>query len=223
MVEIKHRVTGAVLCTGETIRAAVEANLKKLRGADLGDANLRGAHLRDADLRDAYLRGANLRGAHLRDADLRDAYLRGANLGDANLRDADLRDADLRGAHLGCADFGCADLRGANLRDADLRGAYLHDADLGCANGESRAKLAWQSHDLIAEILRCAAGDDVEKLKVAGYILMCRDKCWGDFLKLRDPLMGWALDVLRPWAKGDENAPEILRRELFESENPATE
>lgn len=143
MVEIKHRVTGAVLCTGETIRAAVEANLKKLRDADLGDANLRGAHLRDADL-------------------------------------------------------GCADLRGA---------------DLGDANGESRAKLAWQSHDLIAEILRCAAGDDVAKLKVAGYILMCRDKCWGDFLKLRDPLMGWALDVLRPWAKGDENAPEILRRE----------
>ena len=148
MVEIKHRVTGAVLCTGETIRAAVEANLKKLHGANL---------------------------------------------------------------------------RGADLGDANLRGAHLRDADLGCANGESRAKLAWQSHDLIAEILRRAAGDDVAKLKVAGYILMCRDKCWGDFLKLRDPLMGWALDVLRPWAKGDENAPEILRRELFESENPATE
>ena len=243
MVEIKHRVTGAVLCTGETIRAAVEANLKKLRDADLGDANLRdanlgGANLRDAYLRDAYLRGvhlgcadlrdadlgcaylrganlhgANLRGANLHGADLRGAYLRGADLGDVHLRDADLGDADLRGVHLGCAN-----LRDANLRDADLRGVHLHGA-----NGESRAKLAWQSHDLIAEILRRAAGDDVAKLKVAGYILMCRDKCWGDFLKLRDPLMGWALDVLRPWAKGDENAPEILRRELFESENPATE
>ena len=213
MVEIKHRVTGAVLCTGETIRAAVEANLKKLRDADLGDANLRdanlgGANLRDAYLRDAYLRGVHLGCADLRDADLGCAYLRGANLHGANLRGANLHGADLRGAYLRGADLGDVHLRDADLGDADLRGVHLHGA-----NGESRAKLAWQSHDLIAEILRRAAGDDVAKLKVAGYILMCRDKCWGDFLKLRDPLLGWALDVLRPWANGDESAPEILRRE----------
>ena len=108
--------------------------------------------------------------------------------------------ADLRGAYLGDVD-----LRGADLRGADLRGA-----DLG--GGESRAQIAWQSHDLIAEILRRAAGDDVAKLKVAGLILVSRDKCWPDFLKLRDdPLAGWALDVLRPWAEGDEHAPPVLK------------
>ena len=142
-VEIKNRFTGEVICTGETLQAAVESNLANLGGADLGGANLRGANL------------------------------------------------------------GGADLGGANLGGADLRGAYL-------GGGESRAKIAWQSHDLIAEILRRAAGDDVAKLKVAGFILVCLDKCWSDFLKMRDPLAGWALEVLRPWAEGDENAPMCL-------------
>src|SRR5690606_22816775 len=143
-----------------------------------------------AKLGGAYLAGANLRGAYLRGAYLRDAYLAGADLRCANLAGADLRGADLR----------YAKLTGADLRGANLRGAHL-----------GGGKIAWQSHDLIAEILRRAAGDDVAKLKVAGLILVSRDKCWPDFLKLRDPLAGWALDVLRPWAEGDENAPSVLK------------
>lgn len=174
MIEIKNRFTGEIICSGETLQAAVEFNFASLGGAYLGGANLRGAYLRGAYLRDAYLEGADLRCA--------------------NLAGADLRGADLRGAYLG----------GADLRGANMRGANLGD-------GESRAKIAWQSHDLIAEILRRAAGDDVAKLKVAGFILVSRDWCWSDFLKLRDPLAGWALDVLRPWAEGDEHAPSVLR------------
>ena len=143
-----------------------------------------------ASLGGAYLAGANLRGAYLRGAYLRDAYLAGADLRCANLAGADLRGADLR----------YAKLTGADLRGANLRGAHL-----------GGGKIAWQSHDLIAEILRRAAGDDVAKLKVAGLILVSRDWCWADFLKLRDPLAGWALDVLRLWAEGDEHAPPVLR------------
>ncbi len=202
-VEIKNRFTGEVICTGETLKAAVEANLANLRDAHLRDANLGGANLGGANLRDAYLRGANLRDANLCDANLGGAYLGGANLRDANLGGAYLGGAYLRGANLRGAN-----LRGANLRGANLRGANLRDANL--RGGESRAKIAWQSHDLIAEILRRAAGDDAAKLKVAGFILVCRDKCWPDFLKMRDPLAGWALEVLRPWAEGDENAPMCL-------------
>lgn len=79
--EVRNRLTGAVLISGNG----------DLSGADLSGANLRGADLRDEDLRDANLRDANLYGA-----DLRGANLYGANLYGADLRDADLRGADLR-------------------------------------------------------------------------------------------------------------------------------
>lgn len=116
-----------------------------------------------------------------------------ADLRGADLRCVDLRDADLRGADLRGADFRRADLRGANFRQARLEGARLN----------------WSSHNLLSEILRRAAGDDIEKRKVAGLIAISTDLCWGDFLALKDPLTGWALDTLRPWA--DENAPEVLK------------
>jgi len=104
------------------------------------------------------------------------------------------------------ADLRDADLGGADLRGANLRCAYLRGADLGCA------KLAWQSHDLLAEILRSAASNDIEKLKIAGYILVCRDKCWREFSRLaaRDPLGDWALGTLAKWVQAGDGAPEIV-------------
>jgi len=135
-IEIKHRLTGAIMFELEcgSLRLAVEAAVKSgaylggahLGGAHLGGAYLGGANLHDANLRDANLRGANLRGANLRDADLLGADLRGADLGGAYLGGAYLGGAHLRGAHLGGALLGGADLRGA-----DLGGAYLRDALLG--------------------------------------------------------------------------------------------
>jgi len=165
----------------------VVENCADLRGADLRGANLYGANLRGADLRGANLYGANLYGADLRGANLYGADLRGANLYGANLRGANLYGANLRGANL----------YGANLRGADLYGI----------------KMAWQSHDLISEILQRSAGDDIAKLKVAGFVIICRAKCWNDFLSIRDPLAGWALDVLREWIVEGDNHPEILNKE----------
>jgi len=85
----------------------------------------------------------------------------------------------------------------ADLRGADLRGA----------------KLAWQSHDLLSELLRRAAGDDIEKLKVAGLLLVCREKYWKEFVAMRDsePLFDWAIEELAKWVQPDDGAPEILR------------
>ena len=128
-VEIKSRRSGEIICSDDTLLAAVKNNLQNLTGA--------------------YLRGADLRGA--------------------NLRVADLTGADLRGA-----------------------------------------MLAWQSHDLLSEILKRAASDDIAKLKVAGLILICREKCWQDFTKMRDPLAGWALGVLREWIVDGDDHPECL-------------
>jgi uncharacterized protein YjbI with pentapeptide repeats len=95
---------------------------------------------------------------------------------------------------------------GTDLRGADLGGANLDGANL------DGATINWNSHDLIAELLRRAAGDDVEKRKVAGLILVSRDWCWGDFLLLRkEPLFFWALDVLSAAVRDGDNAPDILR------------
>jgi hypothetical protein len=216
-VEVKNRFTGQVICTGETVAAAVVKSLADLRGANLRGANLREANLREANLREANLSGADLSGADLRGADIYVADLSGANLREANLREANLRGADLREANLRGADLRGANLYGANLsgadlyvadlRGADLRGANLYGADL------SGAKIAWQSHDLLAEILKCAAGDDIAKLKVAGLILIQREWCWREFLAMRDrePLAGWALDVLAEWVQDGDEAPNVLR------------
>ncbi len=77
-IEIKHRLTAAILFTTEVadddrhpIRTALtRANLAD---ADLADADLAGANLADADLADADLAGANLADADLADANLADA------------------------------------------------------------------------------------------------------------------------------------------------------
>ena len=95
-IEIKHRITGAVLFSHSaedntmrrTLQVAVSADAD-LAGADLADANLA-----DANLADAYLAGANLAGA-----DLADAYL-----ADADLARADLARANLAGAYLAGAE-----------------------------------------------------------------------------------------------------------------------
>ena len=57
---------------------------------------------------------------------------------------------------------------GSNLRGSNLRGSNLAEGEI---------KINWESHDLVAEILRRAAGNDIEKLKIAGLLLVCRGWC----------------------------------------------
>jgi hypothetical protein len=109
-----------------------------------------------------------------------------------------------------------ADLSQANLSHADLYQADLSQANL------YQADLSWRSHDLLSEILKRSAGDDddIAKLKVAGLLLVCREKCWQEFLDMRDPLLGWALDELAGWVQDDDGAPECVR-ERIKAEAPA--
>jgi hypothetical protein len=131
-----------------------------------------------------------------------------ANLRGANLCGADLHGANLRGANLREADLHGANLRGANLREADLHGANLRGADL------RGAKINWASHDLLAEILRQAAGDNIDQRKMAGLVRVSRDWCWGQFLKMNsDPMLEWALNELAKYvANGDYVPDELARR-----------
>ena len=97
-------------------------------------------------------------------------------------------------------------LRGADLRGADLSGGDLFGADL------RGAKFNWQSHDLLAEALRRAAGHDVQRRMLAGLLLISRDWCWDVFLAAPiDPaLREWGLSVLRGYVQPGDDAPEAL-------------
>ena len=140
-------------------------------------------------------------------ADLRGADLQGAYLQRADLRGVDLQGADLRGAGLQGAD-----LRGAGLQRADLRGAYLRGAYLQRAYLQG-ARLIWTSHELLAEILRRAAGDDVQKLMVAGLPLVTQEWCWGQYkhLDLPKELKDWAVTTLAAWYQDGDEAPKMIK------------
>lgn len=91
------------------------------------------------------------------------------------------------------------DLRNANLYNVDLRNADLRNANLN-----------WQSHTLIAEILRQAANENVQWRMVAGLVAVSLDWCWKEFKeKLTPEQWEWGVSVLKQW----KNYPSILDTE----------
>lgn len=84
-IEIKHKLTDAVLYTYEadnaTIKDAVEKAVKE--NADLYGADLRGAYLRGANLRGAYLSGADLSGAKMKFGVIKEIF-QVSNIGSRN-------------------------------------------------------------------------------------------------------------------------------------------
>jgi hypothetical protein len=183
-------------------RAAIIEEHRKWRFGEGGKrADLSRADLSSADLSSADLSRANLSSANLYRANLSSANLYRANLSSADLYSADLYSANLSSANLSSANLSSADLSRANLSSANLSSANLY-----------RAKFNFQSHTLIAEVLRRAAGEDVEKRKVAGLILVSPDWCWDQFTAncSGDPLFGWALEVLRGYITEDDGHPAML-------------
>ena len=132
------------------------------------------------------------------------ANLSGASLSGANLYRASLYGANLSGANLSRASLPGANLSGASLYGSDLYRASLSGSDL------SETKINWQSHDLLAEILKRAAGADIQKRSLAGLILISRDWCWKEFLSLDHTEREWALGELAKWVQDGDRHPEIL-------------
>jgi len=120
---------------------------------------------------------------------------------------ADLTEDNLTWADLPWANLSRANLTGANLTGANLTGANLIGAHL------AGIVVAWQSHALLADILRRAAGDNVPRRMLAGLIAISTDWCWGEFLNLDiDPaLREWAIAELRQWVRDSDAAPDALR------------
>jgi len=204
LFEIKSWTDGRLLFSLEcaNMKLCVEAGVRA--GANLSGADLSGADLSRANLSWANLSGANLSGANLSGADLYGADLSRADLSRANLSRANLFGADLSRANLSGADLYGANLFGANLSRANLSGADLYGADL------SGADLSWQSPDLLAEILRREAGDDIKRRSFAGLILVSRDWCWSTWLKLDVTAeVRWAASVLAKWIKPDDAGEHI--------------
>ena len=149
--------------------------------------------------------------------DLRSAVL------EAVAKGADLSGAYLSGAYLRGADLSVAYLRGADLSGADLRGADLSGADLSGAD-LSGTKVAWQSHDLVAELLRRAiptpesAADlrpvDLRRHALIGLILANRGWCWADFARmpLSKGTRRWALKTLAAYKVDGDDAPPLIAR-----------
>jgi hypothetical protein len=99
----------------------------KLRGADLGGADLLAANLDEADLTKASLFETELMGARLRGATLFEAMLAGAHMERAVLQGADLSGAILQEADLTRATLGGAKFDGAKCRDTIFADIDLSD------------------------------------------------------------------------------------------------
>jgi uncharacterized protein YjbI with pentapeptide repeats len=112
----------------------------------------------------------------------------------------------------------------AQLDYAQLNYAQLYHASFDCASLVG-AQLSWQSHDLIAELLHRAAGDDIEKRSLAGLVLVSRDWCWDKFLRfeLSAELRGWATATLAAYVQDGDDAPPELRRAATKLKQGATE
>ncbi len=132
-----------------------------------------------------------------------------ADLSSANLRSADLRSADLRYADLRYADLSSADLRYANLSYANLSSADLRYADLSSADLSSLKVFNWQSHELIAQVLFQKSGDNIERRKIAGLILISKDWCWDQLFKIESPERSWAIELLK--SQNPEGMPNVLK------------
>jgi hypothetical protein len=69
--------------------------------------------------------------------------------------------------------------------------------------------MAWDSHDLLAELLQRAAGSNLARRQSAGLLLVSRDWCWSDFLALEHPEKEWAIKTLAGHLLPDEIMPYL--------------
>ncbi|MES2460515.1 MAG: pentapeptide repeat-containing protein [Armatimonadota bacterium] len=132
-IQIRHRVTGAVLLTVEAeslagleLEAEDPAEIN-LNGADLAGADLSGVCFERVSLAGADLGGVNLSDSTLLHVTINEANLQGANLAGCTLTFADVMRANLRGANLVAAILCHVALDGTDMRDVDARAARFGD------------------------------------------------------------------------------------------------
>jgi uncharacterized protein YjbI with pentapeptide repeats len=119
--------------------------------------------------------------------------------------ESDLSNADFIGCDFTLSTFNQTNLVYSSFEGCKFLDSFFDNCDLDLCflarNNYTRIELKdttinWNCHDLIGEILRQEAGNDKEKIKVAGYITIQKRLCWRNFLSIDDPLKEWAIDVL---------------------------
>jgi len=65
---------------------------------------------------------------------------------------------------------------------------------------------------MISEILFRAAGEDIEKRKLAGLIAVSTDWCWPEFMAIKSKERKWAIKTLAAAVTIGDGAPEILTK-----------
>lgn len=175
---------------------------KDLSGADLSATNFNNGTFVRTKLVGSIMSCANFYSCDFTGADMQRTYLSCADCHGANFQDALLDGAILANA----------DLSGANLTGCSLVNAYLPTCNLDCA------RLNWNSHDLVAEVLRRDAGEDLIRRSVAGLFLASRDVEIGRLLTFQLPSSAWAINELARWVEDGDGAPEILKKrsELYD-------
>lgn len=93
-------------------------------------------------------------------------------------------------------------------------------SDLSWSN-LSGSNLSWSSHDLLAEVLRRAAGDNIQHRMIAGLLLVSREWCWDEFLAVEGVDNEWALRELAKWIQPSDSHPECLDK--YREKTPTNE
>ena len=154
-------------------------------GADWSGRDLAGVQARFCDLAGADLGGATAAGSFWQHCSLRGVRLREADLTDATLVDCDLSGADLRAARLAGARLLRCSLESARLGDCELDDATM----VGCSLADAElhgVRNATTARDLVVEVLRRRAGDDLELLRWVGLVALRRDWCYEEFAQALD-------------------------------------
>jgi hypothetical protein len=168
-----------------------------LRGAtlsrvDLSLSDLRGALLEEATLGYINASGARLTGAQGRGVRIEHTKMARAELSAADLREAAFNGVDLEGAVLRAANLAGASIVQSNCTDAAFDSAILeHLNTVGSTFRDASfvgASRFFQSREIVAEILRRNAGDDVERLRSIGAILLDRSRCYAQWRAAVDAL-----------------------------------
>ena len=136
--------------------------------------------LSSADFQNHYLSDVNFSGRDLSFTDFRGAILRYANFS---------------GCKLKCTIFDNADLTGADITNCDFSECLLNKTILRAAN-ISEATFLWCEKAFLHEILHCAAGKDIDKLKMAGLFIIEGLYVKQLFGLVKDPLYYWMMSTL---------------------------
>lgn len=173
------------------------------------------------DFKGQKLLSADFSGHCLHNADFSDC-----DMGSSTFAHASLVGASFRRARLFAAIFEHADLVAADFSNADLNSANLSYADFGVCPRADRngrilegpkfdgARVSWCAGDLNSELVRRAAGDDLDKIHAAGLLLLHRHWSWQQFLDLDHPQTPWVISVFRQYYRDGDIVPECARQRL---------